>query len=170
MIRENPPKEAQDIFSRHQKTLEVFSRRSGKKLNSISDATFLFDVLKCELEYDLPQPEWTKEVAVDLREEVMAMHLALFTWTEEMKKAKAGPLLGDILDRMLQVVEGRSQQKIFIYSGHDLTLSTVTRTLGLEEQVPKAIEVASALIFELLIVEKRPMVQVGGFIYYFFLF
>lgn len=156
----NPPKEVLELLNKHSKKLQMYSRRSGRKLNSIADANFLFDAFFCEEQYNLTQPEWVKEMREEERMEIMEMHMNLFTWTEEMKQAKAGPLVTEIVEHLFEAIEHKNLENIFIYAGHDLTLSTVTRTLGLDQQVPQLMELASALAFELHLLEEVPMVKV----------
>lgn len=158
----HPPKEALELLSKHSKELRVLAKGSGKKLVTIEDATFLLDALSCEAQYNLTQPEWAKEMSIEDREEIMDMHMRLFTWTESMKKAKAGPLITEIVDEMLETSKHRNPRNIFVYAGHDLTLSTVTRALGLNQQLPRIMQLASALVFELRLIDDLPMVKVSG--------
>lgn len=159
-----PPKEATDLLAKHSKALRVLAKRTGKKLNTIKEATFLLDAFLCEEQYNLTQPDWVKEMSKAGREEIMEMHQRFFTWTEMMKKAKAGPLITDIVDHLYEAVERRSLENIFIYVGHDITLSTLTRALGVDQQLPRLMELASALAFELHLIENRAVVKVRDFI------
>lgn len=67
-----------------------------------------------------------------------------------MTRAKAGPLVTEILNHLFEMVNKKMQEtNVFVYAGHDLTLSTITRALGVEDQLPGMIKVASALAIEL---------------------
>lgn len=156
----HPPQEAVDLLAKYSKELRYLSKRSGKKMSTVAEASFLFDALQCEAQYNLTQPGWAKEIRPEVMEEIMEMHLRLFTWTEAMKRGKAGPLLTEIVDHMHGAMEHRKMANVFVYAGHDFTLSTVSRTLGVDQQLPKLMALASALVFELHLEADVPMVKV----------
>lgn len=160
----NPPKEQLELLEANSKALKSISAWSGMNLQTVKEGAELFDAINCEKDYKLPLPDWADEVLQNGAFEDMAnMTMALFSWTETMKKIMAGPLITDILNNMFRQFETSTAENIFIYSGHDLTLSTITRTLHLDTQIPKVIKTSSGLVFELHSIDGAPIVQVGTF-------
>lgn len=68
-----------------------------------------------------------------------------------MKKIKGGALITDVIDNMvrkrLKILS--PNRSIFVYSGHDITLVNVMRSLGVLEETSRKPDYASALVFEL---------------------
>lgn len=62
-----------------------------------------------------------------------------------------GYLVTDVLDKMIQLKKKqlRPARKLFIYSGHDVTLVNVMRALDIISQTSRKPDFASALHFEL---------------------
>lgn len=163
----SPPKEQLELMQTNSKVLKLLSDRSGVHLAAVKDVAELVDAVICEKDFKLPLPDWADEVLSEPLQEIAAMNLALFSWTEEMKKIMAGPVIADLtnnmLERLKQPREGSIAKNIYIYSGHDLTISTITRSLNLDSQIPKMIRTSSGLVFELHSYDGVPMVQVGVF-------
>lgn len=71
-----------------------------------------------------------------------------------------GPLLSDILTNMKKKDAGTlvPDRKMFLYSGHDLTIATMWRTLGFEECLLP--EYGAALIIELHSINETEVSEV----------
>lgn len=63
----------------------------------------------------------------------------------------AGYLVTDVLDKMIRTKNNQLKpaRKLFIYSGHDVTLVNVMRALNISSQTSNKPDFASALHFEL---------------------
>lgn len=63
----------------------------------------------------------------------------------------AGYLVTDVLDKMIRIKKAQLDpaRRLFIYSGHDVTLVNVMRALNISSQTSNKPDFASALHFEL---------------------
>jgi len=111
----------------------------------------LYGTLKTEEEANLVLPDWTENIYPEEIRPLAERSYMLFTETNLMKRIKGGAFLTDILNKM-QNKRKRNlnpDRKIFLYSGHDVTLVNVMNSLGILDQTTKLPEYASALAFEL---------------------
>lgn len=94
-------------------------------------------------------PDWTKTVFPDKMKDLAAESLAVFTYTELMKRLKGGPIVADVVQHMAQKLlhKLKPDRKLFMYSGHDLTIVSVLRALGVQELIKP--DNGAALLFEL---------------------
>lgn len=97
---------------------------------------------------NLKLPEWVVENEEKMKN-LATLGLAAFTFTNSTKRLKGGPLLGEVVKHVSQKVLGllKPDRKLFLYSGHDLTLVSVIRALGFEEGFKP--EYGASIIFEL---------------------
>jgi len=111
----------------------------------------LYGTLKTEVEAGLVLPDWTENIYPEEIRPLAERSYTLFTETNLMKRIKGGAFLTEILIKM-QNKRKRNlnpDRKIFLYSGHDVTLVNVMNSLGILDQTTKLPEYASALAFEL---------------------
>lgn len=85
-------------------------------------------------------PEWAREVVrtkIDLLEYFLATHFAGVTQSTEMKKAKAGFLIKEMLDRFKNKTLSRlsPDRKIWVYSAHDNTIINTLNALGIYDVI-----------------------------------
>ena len=111
----------------------------------------LYNLLKIESEAGLVLPDWTENIYPDQMLAMAERSYTLFTETNLMKKVKGGAFLSEIMQRMLNKRKKNlsPDRKIFLYSGHDVTLVNVMNSLNILDQTAKLPEYASALCFEL---------------------
>lgn len=104
----------------------------------------------------LKLPEWA-EKNYDKMKELALLGLASLTFTDTTKRLKAGPLLSEVVEHMSKKVLGLMKQdrKLYLYSGHDVNIVSLLRTLG-HEEVEKP-EYGASIIFELY----RPALNEG---------
>lgn len=81
--------------------------------------------------------------------DLAALSLAVFTYTSSMKRFKGGPIVGDVVHHMAKKVlhNLNPDRKMFLYSGHDLTIVSVLRALGFEERIKP--DIGASVIIEL---------------------
>lgn len=81
-------------------------------------------------------PEWTNSVFPDGEfKDLNEIAFALPTYTPQLKRLKHGFLLKNILDRLTNKTQTRTEQTMVIYSAHDSTLAGLLNVLGLFEKV-----------------------------------
>lgn len=111
------------------------SKHTGDKIDSILTVEFLYNTLEIEYLNNLTLPEWTRTVFPDKMRDLAALSLAIFTKTDFMKRMHGGALLKEILDNINQKINGtlKPNRKLFLYSGHDLTVVSLMRVLGFDD-------------------------------------
>ena len=67
--------------------------------------------------------------------------------TEKMQRLRAGPLLGSIIQDMVQKRNGATKRELHFYSGHDTTLAGLLVILGLFDRIQSGY--GAAVIIEL---------------------
>ncbi|KAF6205921.1 hypothetical protein GE061_020097 [Apolygus lucorum] len=110
--------------------LKVLTEKTGDQINNIAKAESLFYTLLIQRDNGLVLPDWTEEMFPTKLARFAALNLASYTMTDTLKKFQAGPLLKEIVKNM-QMRDGK--RKANFYSGHDLTIVSLMRTLGFED-------------------------------------
>lgn len=115
------------------------------------DVELVYNTLKSESEAGLPLPDWAENIHPERLEPLAERSYVLFTETNLMKKVKGGAFLTEIHTNMIDKRRRNlnPDRKIFLYSGHDVTLVNVMNSLGILDQTAKLPEYSSALVFEL---------------------
>lgn len=87
-------------FNEHYKsTYDYISSYSGRKIRDLDGAGYLYSCLHIEEMRNLTLPDWTMPVYPEPLRTLGARSFATSTFTRELARYKAGPLLKDILDR-----------------------------------------------------------------------
>lgn len=148
------------------------SNHTGKTINDLPNAEYLYDNLYIEELYNYTLPEWTKAVYPEKLLDISKLLLVflyfssncsiliasivyflmkfysfrLDTFTNQLARLKIGPLVGEITEHFLSVILGQDYFKMKLYSCHDTTLASLMNGLGLKfDDLPPY---ASTLIFE----------------------
>lgn len=111
----------------------------------------LYTTLRVETEAGLVLPDWTENIYPDKLESLAARSYSLYTESNLMKKVKGGAFLAEIIKKMENKRRKNlnPDRKIFLYSGHDITLVNIMNTLNILDQTDALPNYASALSFEL---------------------
>lgn len=137
----------------------------------------LCNILLVERDNGLALPEWTKSVFPEKMLPLAERRLEMLTETPYMKLVKAGPLLTEIVRQMskkrnkeLSITDSGNSgalaellgnqygigigdvaidRRIAIYSGHDVTLASLTRGLNVVEQTSRKPDYGAALGIEM---------------------
>lgn len=112
-------------------SLSHFTRRS-KQLHCayISICIILLSRTNCECRL----PEWTKSIfPSDWLDEVSLLYYTVPAYTPQLAKFRTGFFFKDILDRSTSKVNGTLSPDIsaYVYSAHDINISTVLVGLGM---------------------------------------
>lgn len=148
----------------------------SQNITSLAQGEQLYNILFIEKIFGLELPEWTDAVFPKKLLALAKRNLALLTENDYMKRVRGGNyshflsflfhvfgigilmvvffsgfLVTDVLDKMIQTKNEQLKpaRKLFIYSGHDVTLVNVMRALGIISQTSRKPDFASALHFEL---------------------
>lgn len=126
--------EFQNMLERYKDLFSYLSQNSGREVNTFLGVQYLNNTLFIEELYNRTLPLWTKQVYKSPKMNFATnIAFALNTYTRQLARLKAGPLLKDILTRfqtkfMKQLKPDRS---VFIYSAHDTTVANLLNTLKL---------------------------------------
>lgn len=132
--RESP--ELKVLMREYQKLIADLEKYSGKKINTLMDTALFNDPLEIEQNRGLPLPNWANRI-LSTSKETLEMFSALYfesaTHTTEMKKTIAGFLIREMFERFKNKTLGLSDsdRKLYIYSGHDNTITNTLNALGL---------------------------------------
>ncbi|KAK7580589.1 hypothetical protein V9T40_001218 [Parthenolecanium corni] len=140
-------------YQEHEGVLQYVGKYSGFTMTS--DDVFesfwhidqVHDALLVESLNNFTLPQWTHKVFPHPLRELSAFSFFLPTYTHEMRRLKAGPFLGRVLEDMRKKIDGNFNQTLHIYSGHDSTIANVLSALGQYNfQLPPY---SSSVLFEL---------------------
>lgn len=150
-LYKNPPSELRKLNDDNAELYKLLSRNTGQNITNVLDVEILYNILKIESEAGLALPDWAENIYPERLEPLAARSYVLFTETNLMKKVKGGAFLNEIHSKMLDKRKRNlnPDRKIFLYSGHDVTLVNVMNSLNIIDQTTKLPDYASALAFEL---------------------
>jgi len=148
---DNGPEMAR-IYKDNQHLFELCSNKSGKPVKTLQDLDYLYDALFIESLHNYTLPDWTKEVFPGGQfRNLTALSFKVLTWTAEMKRLKAGPLIKELVEHFQMRSEGSdkldARLKMFMYSGHDTTIASLLNALGMFNGLPPPF--ATCVIMEL---------------------
>ncbi|KAF2883594.1 hypothetical protein ILUMI_22589 [Ignelater luminosus] len=141
--------DVQKIDKENQDLYRYLTENTGEEVNNIAKVETLYNTFNIEMIHNLSLPKWIDNLSMDNLRTIAAKHLALFSDTTFMKRLKGGPFLKQVISRMSQKSQNnlKPDLRLILYSGHDLTIVTVMRTLGFGELLKP--DYAASLIFEL---------------------
>jgi len=61
---------------------------------------------------------------------ILSEGFRFLTGTEKLKRLTGGPILTELVNNMGKKINGSLNQKLFLYLGHDMTISAILNTLG----------------------------------------
>lgn len=136
----DPPQDIKLMNEKNANLYRILSKNTGLNISRVLDVELLYNTLDVEKENGLVLPDWTEGVFPEKMLQPTERSYTLFTETLYMKKVKGGALLSDIVDKMVKKRNGllSPNRRIFVYSGHDVTLVNLMNTIGiLGETTPK---------------------------------
>ena len=153
------------MFQKYQWLYDYLAQNVNASVDNMLDVNYLFDTLFIETLYNKTLPEWTNRVYPEKMRHLRDLSFTLTTWTHELKRLRAGPLISNIVMTYQNVssqlfaddsdhgakAEHRLHQdrKMNMYSAHDTTLSSFLNSLGMFDP-PIAPPYASCIMIELL--------------------
>lgn len=123
-----------EINEKNKDLYEYLTNHTGSPIKDILAVEFLYNTLEIEKENNFTLPNWTEAVFPDKMKYLASLSLAIFTDTTLMKRLRAGPLLKEILENMQNHESKESdKKKLFLYSGHDITLVSLMSAFGFDD-------------------------------------
>lgn len=133
---------------------EYLTENTGSNVTSVLQVERLYNTLQIEEINNLTLPEWTVSVYPEKMKPIAALTLALFTDNDLMKRLKGGKnnhlkelmtptftlSIGVFVKKVIsdmeeKIEDSKNKRKLILYSGHDLTLVNVLRTLGEDDLI-----------------------------------
>jgi len=99
------------------------------------------DALKIEGLYNFTLPDWTHEIFPKYNDQLhflVGFSFQMITYSQEMKRLKVGPLLGEVLENMKNKSTDSMDErmKFFMFSAHDTTVAGFLNALDLFDLEP----------------------------------
>lgn len=147
-------KEFQDLFEEYEWVFKYCTKMSGRNVTNLVQADFLADTLFIEESKNLTLPDWTRRVYPQPLGMLQELMFKVSTWTPEMARLRAGPLIKKIWEHLESVASQYQENssfngyKMIMYSGHDLTQAYLLNALGAFDP-PIFLPYASCLLLEL---------------------
>ncbi|XP_034253890.1 testicular acid phosphatase homolog isoform X2 [Thrips palmi] len=125
------------------------SANTGQNVSTVLDVEFLFNTLEIEEANGHKLPDWTKEIYPEKMKEIATISVKIFSQTPSMKRFVGGPLINDMIEKMVENHKHSLDQKheVFLIAGHDMTVLNVMRALGFDETSKP--DIGAAILIEL---------------------
>ncbi|XP_047472576.1 prostatic acid phosphatase-like isoform X1 [Penaeus chinensis] len=147
LVRQEELPVVKNVTQESQELFQFLTEKSGQNVTTILDVDYLYDTLRIEALYNLTLPDWTHDVLPAMKE-LSDFSFEIVALSEELKRLRAGPIIGEMGKNMREKVAGNTpQQKMFMYSAHDTTLAQLLLGLGVFNNV--APPYATTFIIEL---------------------
>lgn len=123
----------------------------GVQLNSLTMLNAAFELLQANRYLDTSLPQWViTDLDNTLKKYTLGYYRTLAT-TDAAKKVSAGNLITEIVKNLIALRDGtEAARKFLIYSGHDTSLSSLAKLLGVDSQMPDMAFYGDALAIELV--------------------
>jgi len=144
---------SEDVASKlayYKDLFKYVEEQSGQKMENFYDIEDIYSTLLAEKNYGLDLPAWVDNHFPKM-EEAAANSFLLKAYNSKLKRLKGGVLVKKLMHDWMQVSSDKPvstvTQKMFLYGGHDTTISNLLSALNIfKPQVP---DYAMAVIFEL---------------------
>jgi len=146
--------EIEEINQKYQQVYDYATKMSGNQVSTLVEADYLRDTLFIEQTYNKTLPDWTAKIYPQPLTEMQDISFKLSTWTKDLARLRAGPLIKNIVDRLKSIrsqyaAKGAfSEQRMIMYSAHDTTVAYFLNAIGAFDP-PKAPPYAACVILEL---------------------
>lgn len=142
--------------AKYKSVYQYLTENSGRKVNDVSGAAYIYGCLSIEEKNNKTLPEWTKSVYPEPLKFISARSFQTSTYTRPLARLKAGPLIKEILERCQSKINGTLKHKriMTIYSAHDTTVSSTLNTLKLFDP-PHSPPFAACIMFELRVFKNE---------------
>ncbi|KXJ74856.1 hypothetical protein RP20_CCG012841 [Aedes albopictus] len=132
---------------------KLISSEVGTPITSTMDTVMwmICDSLEVYNTFGLKQPSWAYKIYPDRARAFLQGFLISYSSTPELKHIRGGAILSEYLKKMKAKRDGtlRYSQRMFFYSGHDVTQVNLFNSLGMKKQTLQRPELGSAIVFEL---------------------
>ncbi|XP_023219527.1 lysosomal acid phosphatase-like [Centruroides sculpturatus] len=115
----------------HKELFQYVSHRSGIMVDDWLGALLVFDAIKIHESNDASVPHWVTPRVYRQLEKITQDFFYYPFRTVKMQRLRAGPLIGDIVDRMRERDEGKLNNltKVYAYFTHDANIAVLLNAL-----------------------------------------
>ncbi|GLV36906.1 uncharacterized protein CBL_02259 [Carabus blaptoides fortunei] len=157
--------EVKENLDKHQELFKALSSVTGLHIKDFDDVQSLYSTLIAEEGYGLKLPDWTKKFYPDTLESLTEYSYIVNAYNDKLKRLKGGVLLKKLLVDWHQVAKNSTkhvdsalehllkskewiqaaaqygdvsdERKLFVYAGHDSTITNLLSALNVwEQQIP----------------------------------
>jgi len=115
--------------------LQILSKNTGFNIRNVADVADVYGTLYIEELKGYKLPAWTKSVYPKRMTEMNQIWYGITCYSDLLRRLRGGPLVKEMISRMVQKAQGKQVQSWYEYSGHDHSVSTVLCTLGVYDKV-----------------------------------
>ncbi|XP_014279965.1 prostatic acid phosphatase isoform X2 [Halyomorpha halys] len=133
----------------HTELFEYLGTHTGEQIRDTSKTRSIYTNLYIEsiTQDNFTIPEWARCIYPERMSRVSVFDLQMLTKSKTLKRLRGGPLLKEIITHMKQKRSGNLRQNLWMYSGHDVTLTALMDAMGVFE--PHIPPLAAAVMIEL---------------------
>ncbi|CAM1314518.1 Uncharacterised protein r2_g2512 [Pycnogonum litorale] len=124
---------------------EKLSKHVGYDLN-ITNFGRVYDDVLIELKHNMSEPDWIMD-AWNRIKQLAGYKFGIIAATSQLKRLRGGPFVKEFINHARLKIAKKISQVVFLYSGHDSTLSIILSTLDIYNGIQPPF--ASAIFFEL---------------------
>lgn len=155
--------EVKEKLDQNQELFTALSSETGLHIKDFDDIQSLYSTLKAEEGYGLTLPDWTKQFYPEMMQNLTEYSYIVNAFNDKLKRLKGGVLLKKLLVDWHQVAKNSrksseleelleskewikqaakygdisDERKLFLYAGHDSTITNLLRALNVwEQQLP----------------------------------
>lgn len=156
------------MMDKDRELMESLPKLFNIQINNTIDFLIFVDSIQVHLELYLDTtPQWI----LDLLEKRASLYykqlIHCFHYNPEMIRYRAGVVMTEIVNNMMDVVDGNQSGKDFqIYAAHDFNIYSMAYAFGAEDQLPEKVMYADTLMFDLIASKnekEEPRVKVAYF-------
>jgi len=151
-----------NLYNDNKDLFQYISNNTGWNITDIRKLDYVYDTLLCETVHNMSLPEWTGKVFPHGKfQELRDLSFIMDTYTHELKRLKGGPFIKELVSHLEDFVNGDldpPERKLFMYSAHDTTISTVLNSLDVFD--PVAPSYAALVMFEFFEENSQYFVQI----------
>ncbi|XP_012234223.2 venom acid phosphatase Acph-1 [Linepithema humile] len=123
---------------------------AGHNITDIFRLGMVHHTINVQLSMKLELPKAARTLHANKRlVEVIYLIANLFTYNDELIRIGGGTLLRKIIEDMNEVINGTSNRKINLFSGHDANVVAILRALHIKNEIYTLPSYTSSVIFEL---------------------
>ncbi|XP_065089059.1 prostatic acid phosphatase-like [Ochlerotatus camptorhynchus] len=141
----DPPPESRLWLKDGFELKDFVSQRTGSEIDSMRDLFEICDNLEVVEYFGLTLPDWAVEVFPNRTNEFARGYQLTFSATDDLKRIRGGAILNELLGKM----KSKHNQRLLFYSTHDVAMTNLFNTMGIQSLLEERPAFGAAVIFEL---------------------